>query len=179
MGLFTSIILFMKDISTILNVSRLYKFVIKSRLLLASERLPSKHSKAHNLTHVLSLLRLFTKKFKKRRCNCPLTSIFLQMRWSRLLWILYGRPSRRRIQYIYAKWYKTWDTIDSVGDNIGIIMLQYTMSTALSFNSLTVCTQCRWESETWLKFKIVPDLNILMMTCNTWQDNRNFEDNLT
>ena len=63
MGLFTSIFLFMKDMSTLLNLSRLYKFVMKLRLLLASERLPRKHSKAHNLTHVLSLLRLFTKKF--------------------------------------------------------------------------------------------------------------------
>ena len=69
LGLLTSIILFMKDMSTILNLSRLYNFVIKLRLLLASERLPRKYSKAHNLTDVLSLLRLFTKKFKKRRCN--------------------------------------------------------------------------------------------------------------
>ena len=79
MGLFTFIILFMKDMSTILYLSRLYKFVIKLGLLLASERL-RKHSKTHNLTHVLSLLRLFTKKFKKRRCNCPSTGISLQMR---------------------------------------------------------------------------------------------------
>ena len=80
MGLFTFIIVSMKDMSTILYLSRLYKFVIKLRLLLASERLPRKHSNAHNLTHVLSVLRLFTKKFKKRRCNCPSTGISLQMR---------------------------------------------------------------------------------------------------
>ena len=65
MGLLTLIIVFVKDRSTILYLSILYKFVIKLGLLLASERLPRKHSKAHNLTHVLSLLRLFTKKFKK------------------------------------------------------------------------------------------------------------------
>ena len=64
MGLFTSIIVFVKNRSTILYLSILYKFVIKLRLLLAAERLPRKHSKAHDLTHVLSLLRLFTKKFK-------------------------------------------------------------------------------------------------------------------
>ena len=64
MGLFTSIIVFVKDISTILYLSILYKFVIKFRLLLALERLPRKHSKAHNLTHVLSLLRLFTESLK-------------------------------------------------------------------------------------------------------------------
>ena len=64
MGLFTSIIVFVKNRSTIVCILvHTVQICDKLRLLLAAERLPRKHSKAHNLTHVLSLLRLFTKKF--------------------------------------------------------------------------------------------------------------------
>ena len=85
----------------------MYKFVMKLRLLLASERLPRKHSKAHNLTHVLSLLKLFTKKLKKNVDIIVRRPVY-RYKWGEADCYRFYMENPVGVEYIYAKWYKTF-----------------------------------------------------------------------
>ena len=148
--------------STILYLSRLYKFVIKLRLLLASGRLPCKHSKAHNLTHVLSLLGLFTKKFKKRRCNCPV----YRYKWGEADYYEFYIEDPIGVEYIYAKWYKTFQHVWTKNPSVHFRLKTYKKTLNKKyFVSLKVNLNTADKTLTLLIKSLVM---LLMHSCDTW-----------
>ena len=78
-------------------------------MLLASERLPRKHSKTHNLPHVLSLLSYLQKSL--RNVDVIVHRQVYRYKWGEADQYEFYMEDPVGVGYVYPKWYKTFQHV--------------------------------------------------------------------